>query len=213
MSLNLNSNEAAPKITFNTSKVTAGVSINLTKKNPNLKRIGVRINWIGSDLDICSVGKDSSGNAILEPVSVQYKGRTEVVPADLLFYMNMEQAGIKHGGDLQSSGDIETEQINVATQDLKKTVTGIDFIVTSHVEKGAPLMFKDVEALEMQIVDLDSNEVVYSTDLDAAQVGNQTGVVFAEFTKANGEWSYVPVTKGIGNNPQGVQNVLDTYYA
>lgn len=212
MTLSLDSNKAAPKLTLNTSKLKQGLSINLSKSNPSLERVAVKVNWIGDDLDINAVCLDAQGKALLEPVEIKYQGRNEVVPKDLIFYMNLEQKGIKHGGDLVSTGGLETEAINVASKDLNDNVKGIDFVVTSHVEKGSALMFKDVKSMQVELVDLDTNEVLYSTDLDTSNIANQSTASFASFAMTGEGLTYTTDTKGLGSEAHGVQNILNNYY-
>lgn len=211
--LNLDSNKNAPKVSFQTSKLAQGVSINLSKANPHLKRVGVKINWKGDDLDISAVGKCTNGKALMNFVEVKYGTRTETVPRDLIFYMNLEQKGIKHGGDLVSTGNEESEAINIATQDLNDDVKGIDFIVTSHVESGQPLLFKDVTDMRAEMIDLDTNQIIYQTELDSSSIMHHTGAVFAKIYKEGGEWNYKVETQGLGMEPHGVQNILNHYYA
>ena len=213
MALALNSNNTVAKFTLNTSKIQQGLSVNLSKAHSSLQRAAVKISWLNGDLDINAVRLGKDGKALLTPVSVKYKGREETVPKDLIFYQNLEQEGIKHGGDLVSSGDVEEEQILVATSDQPSDVSSIDFIVSSHEEKGAGLLFKDVGAMTAALIDLDTNEVLYSTDLDSSDIAYNTAAVFATFSKGDsGEWSYTTSAKGLGIENHGVQNILNAYY-
>jgi stress response protein SCP2 len=214
MALALNSNNTAPKFSLNTSKIAQGLSINLSKANSSLQRAAVKIAWIGDDLDINAACFGADGKALLNVVNVNYKGREQGVPKDLIFYQNLEQAGLKHGGDVVSAGDVEEEQILVAVQDLDPQVAKIEFIVTSHVESGTALFFKDVANMTAELVDLDTNEVLYSTDLDASGITHHTSAVFATFTKdAQGDWNYSTEARGLGQHAHGVQGILDSIYS
>lgn len=213
MALELQTNKAPAKITFNTSKIAQGFAINLSKVNPNLKRVAVKIKWIGDDLDISAVGIGKDGAAVIRPLEVTFKGKPHTVPQDLIFYMNLEQAGVKHGGDIESSGEEEEEQILVSAADLHGPIAALDFIVTSHVEKGAALLFKDVTEMSAELIDLDTNEVIYQTDLDCSGIANQSAATFATLSQENGEWSYTTKMLGLGKEAHGVQNVLSHYYS
>ncbi len=219
MALSLTSNTQAAKVTFNTSKLAQGLSINLSKANGSLKRAAVKISWLAPlgaevDLDINAVRLGKDGKALLEIVPVNYKGRTENVPKDLLFYMNLETEGLKHGGDVVSDGDLEEEQILTATGDQPNNVGAIDYIVTSHVEGNTPLLFKDAGAMSAQLIDLDTNEVLYSTDLDSSTISGSTAAVFATISlDDSGDWNYTTSTRGLGSETQGVQNLLNHYYS
>jgi stress response protein SCP2 len=211
-SLDLSSNDEAPVISFNTTKIESGFAVNLSKENPNLIRASVKVSWIGDDLDISAVRLNGEKPSF-KTKNVTYKGRSENVPESLIFYMNLEGDGIEHGGDLVSTGDLETEAINVSCKAQPRGVTSIDFIVTSHVEAGAPYTFGEVEGLKVELVDLDTNEVLYTTDLSGDSISSSTGVVVASFAKDGKDWSYVPKTESIGSCCQGVQNILNKYYS
>lgn len=215
MALTLDTNKAPATITLNTSKVAQGMVINLSKSNPTLKRLAVKVAWMGDDLDISAVSKGRSGKALREVVKVRYNGADQKVPKGLLFYMNLEQAGIKHGGDIRSTGGLEEEQINTSAADLDSNVHSIDYILTSHVdeEDDDPVLFKDVTNMTVQLIDMDTNEVLYETPMDCASIADHSGAKVATVYREGNSWSYKTDLLGIGAKAHGVQNIIDHYYS
>lgn len=208
------SNSAA--FTVNTSKVAQGFCVNLSKSNPSLKSLGMRVVWKGDDFDISAVGFDSSDKPLLTPKTVTYNTKELIVPKYYINYQNLNEDGIEHGGDLVSSGDEEMEQINITHNLISSDVKTLLFFVGSHVEDKSSdkaVTFADVTDLEVQIVDLDNNEVVYTTELDTSKVGMYTSAQVAKLTITEDGLEYTPDVEGLGMEKESARNVYNKYYS
>lgn len=172
-----------------------GEKVDLTKKNPGLKKVVVGLGWDVNqfdtggafDLDAAAFLLDASGK-----VSKQ---------EDFVFYGNLKHpsGSVEHLGDnLTGGGDGDDEQIKV---DLSKVPAGVEkiaFTVTIYDAEKRMQNFGQVSNAFIRIVDEEKNVELTRYDL-GEDFSIETAVLFGELYRHSGEWKF----NAIGSGYQG----------
>ena len=164
-----------------------GEKVDLTKKNPGLKKVVVGLGWDVNqfdtggafDLDAAAFLLDASGK-----VSKQ---------EDFVFYGNLKHpsGSVEHLGDnLTGGGDGDDEQIKV---DLSKVPA-----VTIYDAEKRMQNFGQVSNAFIRIVDEEKNVELTRYDL-GEDFSIETAVLFGELYRHSGEWKF----NAIGSGYQG----------
>lgn len=198
MALNLNLDSGTSINTFSLKKIEVGTSINLSKENPNLKNVILKLTWVGDeDLDATVVLLTPNNKFIRNDAT------------SMVWYNNLSVAGIVHSGDLRSGG---TEEIKINLAGVEGGVDKLLLAATTHVNKigDAPVRFGQVSDAKVYLIDADTNDALYEFDL-AGQHQRSTCVEMATLYRSEGGWAVKSDAKCIGEHEEGLQGVLNTY--
>jgi tellurium resistance protein TerD len=181
--------------------IKKGSSLNLTKKEPALKKIMVGLGW-----------EFKSGHQIDLDVSVFMLGSNGKLPADefLVFYNNLKSSdgSLQHTGDNRTGNDEGDDEIILANLPLiHPTVQELLFIVSIYEAELRRHNFGLLQDAYIRIVDVESKREILRYDLDA-EFAKNTDVEFGKLQKINQEWHFV--ASGLGANI-GLQGYVDRY--
>ena len=169
-----------------------GESINLSKREPNLRKIRVGLGWDkrsgGADFDLDVSVFVCNLNATREPklLGDEY----------FVFYNNKQSpdGAVTHSGD-NRTGDAagDDESIIVDLSKINPQAQEISFVVTIHEADTRNQSFGQIQNAYIRLYDND--KVVADYDLDE-MFSNETAVQFGSFFKLDNEWLFKAVGAG-----------------
>ena len=184
--------------------LSKGQKVDLTKKNPGLKKIMVGLGWdvnafdsgFDFDLDAAAFMLDASGKC----------------PSDkeFVFYGNLVHSSesVKHMGDnLTGEGDGDDEQILVDLTKVPANIERIAFTVTIYEAEARHQNFGQVSNSYIRLVDETTGKEMIRYDL-GEDFSIETAVVVGELYRHNGEWKF----NAIGSGFQGGLAALCGHY-
>lgn len=183
--------------TINLSKIERGQRINLSKEQPTLKRVLMKLVWEGEDLDASVVLLNSKNTFIRKDDQTS-----------MVFYHNLEAKGIKHSGDLRDGG---SEEVVIELDKVESGVETLMFVATSHAETlREKVTFGQVRNAKAYLINADTNTALYEFDLEEDH-STATAVEMARLYKKNGEWRFTSLEEDVGNHHMGLQAIIDKY--
>ena len=166
--------------------LSKGQKVDLTKKNPGLKKIMVGLGW---DVNAFDSGADFDLDAAAFMLGANGKCPTE---KEFIFYGNLKHASesVVHMGDnLTGEGDGDDEQIMIDLLKIPANIERIAFTVTIYDAEARRQNFGQVSNSYIRLVD-ESNEVeLIHYDL-GEDFSIETAVVVGELYRHNGEWKF-----------------------
>ena len=172
--------------------LSKGQKVDLTKKNPGLKKIMVGLGWdvnafdsgFDFDLDAAAFMLDASGKC----------------PSDkeFVFYGNLVHSseGVKHMGDnLTGEGDGDDEQILVDLTKVPANIERIAFTVTIYEAEARHQNFGQVSNSYIRLVDETTGTEMIHYDL-GEDFSIETAIVVGELYRNNGEWKFNAIGSG-----------------
>ena len=166
--------------------LSKGQKVDLTKKNPGLKKIMVGLGWdvnafdsgFDFDLDAAAFMLDASGKC----------------PSDkeFVFYGNLVHSseGVKHMGDnLTGEGEGDDEQILVDLTKVPANIERIAFTVTIYEAEARHQNFGQVSNSYIRLVDETTGTEMIHYDL-GEDFSIETAIVVGELYRNNGEWKF-----------------------
>lgn len=184
--------------------LSKGQKVDLTKKNPGLKKIMVGLGWdvnafdsgFDFDLDAAAFMLDASGKC----------------PSDkeFIFYGNLVHSseGVKHMGDnLTGEGEGDDEQILVDLTKVPANIERIAFTVTIYEAEARHQNFGQVSNSYIRLVDETTGTEMIRYDL-GEDFSIETAIVVGELYRNNGEWKF----NAIGSGFQGGLAALCGHY-
>ncbi|MGN0299144.1 MAG: TerD family protein [Lachnospiraceae bacterium] len=184
--------------------LSKGQKIDLTKGNPNLKKIMVGLGWDVNEFDS---GYDYDLDASAFLVGSNGKCPRET---DFIFYGNLEHSSgaVKHMGDnLTGSGEGDDEQILVDLSLVPDNITKIAFTVTIYDAERRRQNFGQVSNSFIRIVDEVAGNEIIRYDL-GEDFSIETAIVVGELYRYNGAWKF----NAIGSGFQGGLAALCAHY-
>jgi tellurium resistance protein TerD len=181
--------------------LSKGGSLNLSKKEPSLKKIMIGLGWefkTGSQLDLDASVFMLSGNGKLS--QDEY----------FVFYNNLRSpdGSVQHTGDNRSGvGDDDDEMILANLSLINSAINDLVFVVTIHEAEARRHNFGLLAEAYIRLVDVDTKREILRYDLDA-EFAKSTDVEFGRLHKVDGEWYFK--ASGIGGNA-GLQSYVDRY--
>nr|WP_053955501.1 TerD family protein [Inediibacterium massiliense] len=169
-----------------------GQRIDLTKSNPDLKKVIVGLGWDtnkyagGYDFDL-----DASAFLAAENGKVLHD-------EDFVFYNNLQggNGSVIHTGDNRTGeGDGDDEQIKVDFTKIPEHVHRIGITVTIHEAKERDQNFGQVSNAYVRVVNEENNEEVLRYDL-GEEFSVETALVVCELYRHNGEWKFNAIGSG-----------------
>ncbi len=181
--------------------LSKGGRLNLTKKEPALKKIFIGLGW-----DVVS------NNTIDLDASVFMVTSAGKVPADeyFIFYNNLKSpdGGLQHTGDNRTGvGDNDDEIILANLPAINHNIKELIVVVSIHEAQERNHHFGLLSEAYVRIVDVESNrEIVrYSLDQNNAR---DTDMEFGRLRLEENEWHFVATGAGA---QKGLQGYVDIY--
>ena len=175
--------------------LSKGQKVDLTKKNPGLKKIMVGLGW---DVNAFDSGSDFDLDAAAFMLGANGKCPTE---KEFIFYGNLKHASesVEHMGDnLTGEGEGDDEQIMVDLTKVPANVERIAFTVTIYEAEERRQNFGQVSNAFVRIFNEVTGEEILRYDL-GEDFSIETAVVFGELYKNGDEWKF----NAIGSGYQG----------
>ena len=172
--------------------LTKGQKVDLTKKNPGLKKIMVGLGW---DVNQYDTGYDFDLDAAAFMLDASGKCPTE---KEFVFYGNLTHVSesVKHMGDnLTGAGEGDDEQIEVDIPNIPANIERIAFTVTIYDADVRHQNFGQVSNAFIRIVDESTGAELIRYDL-AEDFSIETAIVVGELYKHNGEWKFNAIGSG-----------------
>ena len=162
--------------------------LDLTKKNPGLKKVILGAGWdvanngADFDLDIAAFLLDSNNkfNSL----------------ENIIFFNNKQGEGIYLEGDNRTGeGEGDDEKISISLDKLPIECKKVVFAVTIYDAVRRRQSFSKVKNAYVRLVNEDKgNEEICRYNL-TEDGGNNTGIIFAELFKENGNWQFKAIGK------------------
>lgn len=164
--------------------------LNLTKKNPGLKKVILGAGW-----DVASIGQDFDLD--IAAFLLNANGKVQNIPNDVIFFNNMQGQGIYLEGDNRTGvGDGDDERIRLDLESISSHVQKIVFVVTIHEAQAKRQTFGMVENSYVRILDEERNEKEICRFNLKENGSTVTSVIFAELYKVSGEWQFKAIGEG-----------------
>ena len=163
--------------------------LNLTKKNPGLKRVNLAAGWdvavSGSDfdLDIAAYLLDDCGKI--------HGGE------DVIFFNHMEVPGIKLNGDNRTgAGEGDDEVISIDFSKLSPSVSKIVFAIAIFEADRRRQSFGMVNNSYVRVLDVENNEKEICRYPLKENFSTETAVVVAELVRDGNDWQFHAIGEG-----------------
>jgi len=175
--------------------LTKGQRIDLTKTNPQLKKLKVALSWspnfsIGAEYDI--------------DVSAFILNQNEKLISEnhFVFYNNLESPNksVVHTGDERTGRtEDDDEVINVDLSKIDSSASEIIFLVTIHEAEIRNQNFGQIRDSKIAISNIETGESLLSYILEE-DCSIETSMVFGRLYKSNNEWKFHAVGTGSRND-------------
>lgn len=164
--------------------------LDLTKKNPGLKRVILGAGW-----DVASVGQDFDLD--IAAFLLNSSNKVSNIPEDIIFFNNMQGEGIRLEGDNRTgAGDGDDERIQIDLSKIRSDINKIVFVVTIHNAQAKRQTFGMVENSYVRLLDSDNNEREVCRFNLRENGSTVTSVVFAEIYRDGYEWQFKAIGDG-----------------
>jgi len=184
--------------------LSKGQKVDLTKRNPGLKKIMVGLGW---DVNAFDSGFDFDLDASAFMLGENGKCPTE---KEFIFYGNLSHASeaVNHMGDnLTGEGEGDDEQIQIDLTKIPSNIFRIAFTVTIYDAEIRKQNFGQVSNSFIRIVDETTGQEIIRYDL-GEDFSIETAVVVGELYRNNGEWKF----NAVGSGFQGGLTALCGHY-
>ena len=164
--------------------------LDLTKKNPGLKRVILGAGW-----DVASNGQDFDLD--IAAFLLNSNNKVSNIPDDIIFFNNMAGQGIRLEGDNRTgAGDGDDERIQIDLSAIRPDVAKIVFVVTIHNAQAKRQTFGMVENSFVRLLDTDNNEKEVCRFNLKENGSTVTSVIFAELYRDGSEWRFKAIGDG-----------------
>ena len=171
--------------------LTKGDNINLSKTNPTLKNIVVRLGWDVRKTD----GETFDLDASILMVKADGKARSD---ADFIYYHQKDSlcGAIHHTGDnLTGAGDGDDESIHVFLDKVPTDIQKLIICVSIYDADKKKQNFGQVLNAFIRLANIDTNEEVTRYGL-SENASTETAMIFGEIYRYEGEWKFKAVGQG-----------------
>lgn len=169
-----------------------GQKIDLTKGNPELKKVIIGLGW---DTNKYSGGSDFDLDASIFLVGANGKTNRD---EDFIFYNNLKSRNeaVIHTGDNRTGlGDDDDEQIIVEFNKMPADVEKIAVAVTIYEAITRGQNFGQVSNAYVRVLNEETGEEILRYDL-GEDFSVETALVVCELYRHNGEWKFSAVGSG-----------------
>ena len=126
--------------------------LDLTKKNPGLKRVILGAGW-----DVATMGQDFDLD--IAAFLLNKNNKVALIPDDVIFFNNMEGQGIRLEGDNRTgAGEGDDERIQIDLSMIRNDIAKIIFVVTIHNAQLKRQTFGMVENSYVRLLDAENDE-------------------------------------------------------
>lgn len=178
-----------------------GGSINLTKKEPTLKKIMIGLGW-----------ELNTTQTLDLDASMFMIGANGKLPADeyFIFYNNLKSpdSSVQHTGDNRTGDGEGDDEMILANLDLiSADVKELIVVASIHEAETRRHKFGLLQDAYIRILDMESKREVLRYDLDA-EFSDATDVEFGRLQRRDDGWYFV--ASGIGST-QGLEGYVNIY--
>ena len=176
--------------------------LDLTKKNPGLKRVILGAGW-----DVATMGQDFDLD--IAAFLLNNNNKVARIPDDVIFFNNMEGQGIRLEGDNRTgAGEGDDERIQIDLSMIRNDIAKIIFVVTIHNAQLKRQTFGMVENSYVRLLDAENDEKEVCRFNLKENGSTVTSVIFAELYRDGNEWRF----KAIGDGKIADLNVILSLY-
>lgn len=169
-----------------------GQKVELTKGNPNLKKVLIGLGWDTSKYD---GGFDFDLDAAAFLLGPNGKVTSD---ADFVFYNNLKHpsGSVEHMGDnLTGEGEGDDEEIKIDLSKVPQNIDKIDFTVTIYEAVERKQSFGQVENAYIRVVDDLTGKELIRYDL-GEDFSVETAVVVGQIYRHGAEWKFNAIGSG-----------------
>ena len=168
--------------------------LDLSKKDPSLKNILLGGGWDVAKKGFFGFGADYDLDLIA--LLLGEDGKLIKSSKSVIYYNDMVGQGIKlHGDNRTGEGEGDDEKISISLDKLPIECKNVVFAVTIYDAVRRRQSFSKVKNAYVRLVNEDKgNEEICRYNL-TEDGGNNTGIIFAELFKENGNWQFKAIGK------------------
>ena len=164
--------------------------LDLTKKNPGLKRVILGAGW-----DVATMGQDFDLD--IAAFLLNNNNKVARIPDDVIFFNNMEGQGIRLEGDNRTgAGEGDDERIQIDLSMIRNDIAKIIFVVTIHNAQLKRQTFGMVENSYVRLLDAENDEKEVCRFNLKEKGSTVTSVIFAELYRDGSEWRFKAIGDG-----------------
>ena len=164
--------------------------LDLTKKNPGLKRVILGAGW-----DVATMGQDFDLD--IAAFLLNNNNKVARIPDDVIFFNNMEGQGIRLEGDNRTgAGEADDERIQIDLSMIRNDIAKIIFVVTIHNAQLKRQTFGMVENSYVRLLDAENDEKEVCRFNLKENGSTVTSVIFAELYRDGNEWRFKAIGDG-----------------
>ena len=164
--------------------------LDLTKKNPGLKRVILGAGW-----DVATMGQDFDLD--IAAFLLNNNNKVARIPDDVIFFNNMEGQGIRFEGDNRTgAGEGDDERIQIDLSMIRNDIAKIIFVVTIHNAQLKRQTFGMVENSYVRLLDAENDEKEVCRFNLKENGSTVTSVIFAELYRDGNEWRFKAIGDG-----------------
>ena len=164
--------------------------LDLTKKNPGLKRVILGAGW-----DVATMGQDFDLD--IAAFLLNNNNKVARIPDDVIFFNNMEGQGIRLEGDNRTgAGEGDDERIQIDLSMIRNDIAKIIFVVTIHNAQLKRQTFGMVENSYVRLLDAENDEKEVCRFNLKENGSTVTSVIFAELYRDGTEWRFKAIGDG-----------------
>jgi tellurium resistance protein TerD len=181
--------------------LSKGGKLNLSKKEPSLKKIMIGLGW-----------EMKMSNTLDLDASVFMIGSNGKIPQDeyFVFYNNLKSpdGAVQHTGDNRTGiGDDDDEMILANLSTIDPQINELIFIISIHEGKERGHHFGLLKEAYIRLVDVESNREIVRFNLDENSI-NHTDTEFGRLKREEDGWHFMAT--GVGSE-KGLQGYVDVY--
>lgn len=164
--------------------------LDLTKKNPGLKRVILGAGW-----DVATMGQDFDLD--IAAFLLNNNNKVARIPDNVIFFNNMEGQGIRLEGDNRTgAGEGDDERIQIDLSMIRNDIAKIIFVVTIHNAQLKRQTFGMVENSYVRLLDAENDEKEVCRFNLKENGSTVTSVIFAELYRDGNEWRFKAIGDG-----------------
>ena len=164
--------------------------LDLTKKNPGLKRVILGAGW-----DVATMGQDFDLD--IAAFLLNNNNKVARIPDDVIFFNNMEGQGIRLEGDNRTgAGEGDDERIQIDLSMIRNDIAKIIFVVTIHNAQLKRQTFGMVENSYVRLLDAENDEKEVCRFNLKENGSTVTSVIFADLYRDGNEWRFKAIGDG-----------------
>lgn len=184
--MNNNNSQPAQGLTLNLKKNDI---LDLTKKNPGLKRVILGAGW---DVSMGGADFDIDISAFLLDSNDKFNTVENVI-----FFNNKQGQGINlHGDNRTGQGEGDDERISVDLDKINPSISKIVFVISIHDAQAKRQTFGMINNSYVRLLDVDKNEAEICRFNLKENGSTATSVLFAQLYREGSEWQFKALGEG-----------------